>query len=325
MRMTERRGIVRIDRDAPRRFLHVGYQPGDWVAVFLKSYDTGETAQRVRPVSAVIAPRFQAWLRFRNAARWNVYVSVNAVAPGRSRTRDAIAAIRHVVLDVDRDGPRVLADLAVRRDLPTPSYVLHTSPARVHLLWRVQGFGAERVEALQRRLARQLGADAAATSCAQMTRLPGFVNYKHEPPHLVTVDERAATSLYAPMHFPRPPAAPSFNAPSIRLVSAAVPVIKDPLARARRFLARAPPAIAGQHGDGHTFRICCRLIRGFGLSDDETLAVLGDWNARCRPPWSDADLLGKVSHARRYGREPVGGLLTGHARHRDRIARTGWS
>ena len=39
--------------------------------------------------------------------------------------------------------------------------------------------------------------------------------------------------------------------------------------RARRFLARTPAAIAGQHGDLHTFRVCCRLVRGFALSDDE--------------------------------------------------------
>ena len=32
------------------------------------------------------------------------------------------------------------------------------------------------------------------------------------------------------------------------------------------------PAIAGHHGDLHTFRVCCRLARGFALDDDEALA-----------------------------------------------------
>ena len=49
-----------------------------------------------------------------------------------------------------------------------------------------------------------------------------------------------------------------------------------------RYLAAVPPAIAGQHGDVHTFRVCCRLVRGFALDDDEALAVLGGWNARLR-------------------------------------------
>ena len=31
------------------------------------------------------------------------------------------------------------------------------------------------------------------------------------------------------------------------------------------------------------------------------------WNARCEPPWSERELLAKLEHARRYGREPIGG------------------
>ena len=302
--------MIRIDRDAPHRFLQTGYQPDDWVAVLLKSYNTDETAQRVLPTSAVIAPRFQAWLRFHNAARWSIYVSVNAVAPGRSRTKDAIAAVRHVFLDVDRDGPRLLGALALRRDLPSPSYVLHTSPKRVHVFWKVRGFDVERVEALQKCLARELGTDSAATACSQMTRLPGFVNYKHELPHLVAVDYQALNSVFMPRDFPRPRAAHSQNVPVSRAALIVMHGRPAPLDRARRFLARTSPAISGQHGDLRTFRICCRMVRGFALSDDEALALLRDWNARCEPPWSDEDLLAKLKHARRYGREPVGGLLT---------------
>ena len=47
----------------------------------------------------------------------------------------------------------------------------------------------------------------------------------------------------------------------------------DRVGRARRFLESVEPAVAGQHGDLRTFRICCRVVRGFELSDDE--AVLG--------------------------------------------------
>src|SRR6266850_7369783 len=123
-----------IDRSAPLRFLQAAYQPDDWVAVFLKSYGTGRVAQRVGPLSLVSTPRFQAWLRAMNARRFNVYVGVNAIAPGRrSRTREAIRAIRHVFLDADDNGPHVLATIETRHDLPRPSYVLHSSPDRVHI------------------------------------------------------------------------------------------------------------------------------------------------------------------------------------------------
>jgi hypothetical protein len=33
------------------------------------------------------------------------------------------------------------------------------------------------------------------------------------------------------------------------------------------------------------------------------------WNARREPPWVERDLIDKLARARRYGREPIGGLL----------------
>jgi hypothetical protein len=50
-----------VDRSAPLRFLRTAYQPDDWVAVFLKSYETGRVVQRVGPLSMVVTPRYQAW------------------------------------------------------------------------------------------------------------------------------------------------------------------------------------------------------------------------------------------------------------------------
>lgn len=79
--------------------------------------------------------------------------------------------------------------------------------------------------------------------------------------------------------------------------------------RARAFLQRVDPAVAGQQGDLRTFRVCCRIVRGFDLSDDEAVGALREWNARCEPPWSERELRQKVTNARRYGREPQGGLL----------------
>src|SRR5204863_10119765 len=80
-------------------------------------------------------------------------------------------------------------------------------------------------------------------------------------------------------------------------------------ARAERFLLAVGPAVAGEHGDLRTFRICCRVVRGFGLSDHEAMSVLSEWNARCQPPWSERELLIKVQNARKYGREPLGALV----------------
>lgn len=294
---------------APARFLRTVFDPEDWVAIFLKSYVRSSVAQRVGPVSWVQSERFQRWLRAMNARTFNVFVSVNAIAAGRrSRTRDAIGAVRHVFLDADHDGPGVLSRLAARRDLPPPSYVLHSSPNHVHVFWRVTGFDCDSVERLQKQLARELETDPAATPVTQNTRLPGFFNHKRAQPHLVTIEYRNVDVTYGRENFPpvkeavawsqsvRPQAPANFDVPAVE--------------RAMRYLTSVPPAIAGQHGDVHTFRVCCRLVRGFALDEDQALHVLlSEWNARCDPPWSPAELLEKLHRAARYGREPVGGLL----------------
>ena len=39
------------------------------------------------------------------------------------------------------------------------------------------------------------------------------------------------------------------------------------------------------------------------------MMLLTSWNQRCSPPWSEKELRDKLLRARRYGREPIGGLL----------------
>jgi hypothetical protein len=159
---------------------------------------------------------------------------------------------------------------------------------------------------LQKQLAHELQTDSAATPVTQTTRLPGFFNHKRAEPHLVTIDYLDVKTRYGPEDFPQPEE-PLCWKPSPRRVS--VRLDGPAIDRAKRYLASVPPAIAGQHGDVHTFRVCCRLIRGFALTDDQALAVLAEWNVRCQPPWSPEELLDKLHRAARYGREPVGGLL----------------
>ena len=298
-----------IDADAPLAFLQAAYQRDDWVAVFLKSYASGRIAQRVAPLCVVMSSPFQAWLAEENQAGVNVYCSVNPLRERTvSRRRMAIRAIRHVFLDADHDGSAILAAIAARRDLPPPSYVLHSSKNRIHVFWRVVGFTIRHVEAVQKQLVRELDTDPAATSCAQMTRLPGFVNHKWVPPCGITMEYRCLHSVYTPSNFPTPLAVMPRGLSTTRSVRSGTGDAQV-LDRARRYLATMPPAITGQGGDRQTFRVCCRLVRGFALSDQEALTLLMDWNARCEPPWRARDLIEKLVHARRYGREPIGGLL----------------
>lgn len=55
-------------------------------------------------------------------------------------------------------------------------------------------------------------------------------------------------------------------------------------------------AVAGQGGDVHTTRTVWALRR-MGLDRAAAWQLLIDWNGRCAPPWSEADLAIKVSRA----------------------------
>lgn len=299
--------LERTHNDATGLFLKTVFDPTDWIAVFLKSYEEGRVAQRVGPVSWVQGEPCQRWLRSMNARKYNIFVSVNAIVPGRrSRTRDAIGSIRHVFLDADDDAPAVLSRIDARADLPNPSYVLYSSPNHAHVFWRASGFDHDLVERLQKHLARELRTDPAATPATQNTRLPGFFNHKRAEPHLVTIEYLDTKARYDPDDFPRPAEPPCYEPPGRPLApESGVSAVE----RAKRYVASVPPAIAGQHGDVHTFRVCCRLVRGFALNDDQALDVLTEWNAQCQPRWSTDELVDKLRRAAKYGREPVGGLL----------------
>ena len=73
----------------------------------------------------------------------------------------------------------------------------------------------------------------------------------------------------------------------------------DLIERARRYLAKMPPAITGQHGHDQTFAVACTLVQGFGLSVDAAAPLFADYNARCSPPWSEHDLAHKLADADR--------------------------
>ncbi len=298
--------MVSIDQCAPVCFIQAAFDPDDSIGVLLKTYRTGQVIQRIVPVASAISDRFQAWLRHMNAHGWNVYVGVNAYRPGRSRAREAVAHVRHLFLEEDLDGPGLLATLSTRPDLPPPSYVLHSSPGRLHVLWRVRDIVPSRVEQLQRELARELLTDRAATSCTQTTRLPGLLNHKRQPSVRVGIEYLHWRDVFGARDLPAVGAGTTPS--SMTKARRPLPATRS-VERARALLQCVDPAVAGQQGDLRTFRVCCRIVRGFDLSDDEAVRALSEWNARCEPPWSERELRQKVMNARRYGREPQGGLL----------------
>jgi hypothetical protein len=79
--------------------------------------------------------------------------------------------------------------------------------------------------------------------------------------------------------------------------------------RATTYIERMGPAIEGHGGDLHTFRVAIALVRGFSLPQDAALTLMTEWNATCRPPWTDRDLVRKLKVAAETSNRPLGYLL----------------
>jgi hypothetical protein len=155
----------------------------------------------VATLEKVLEPRYMAWLAYENANGANIYVSANPLFAGsRKRTKESIALVRHIYIDIDTDGDARLAALRASDLVPAPNAVLSTSPGKYQALWRVAGFDFEHQEETLKLLAIAFGGDLACTDRNRVLRLPGFENRKYSPAHLVTA-EYPVDGTYGPKDF----------------------------------------------------------------------------------------------------------------------------
>src|SRR5690348_14889109 len=167
-------------RQLSTEYLRDNFEPKDRLAVVLIHKRAKTVIQRLTTAERLRSDEVQDWLRDHNSRRFEVYVSMNALRPeATGRKKADIDAIRHVYLDLDEDGTARLEALLAREDLPKPNYIVNSSPNKWQVIWKVQEFSKDQAEGLQRGLARDCGADPAATDCARVLRLPGFYNYKY--------------------------------------------------------------------------------------------------------------------------------------------------
>jgi len=192
-----------MNKQIGSEYIRSNFRPDDRIAVVvMKKSDPKPPDQRVASAEQVASERFQSWLRYMNRERHEVYISMNTIkGTSNGRRKTDIAEIRHVYLDLDKNGPAALKALREREDLPTPNHVLESSPGKYQVVWRVEQFDAGQAEALMRGLVRDLGADPAATDSTRVLRLPGLYNHKYAAPHFVTV-ENLTDDVYTPARFP---------------------------------------------------------------------------------------------------------------------------
>lgn len=169
----------------PTEYIKANYEPSDRLAVVVLNRTRGETIQRITTAEA-IANRFQGWLRYKNAQGSDIYISQNALnQDADGRTKADVKTIRHVYLDLDRDGDKALAEIEASSNVPKPNFVINTSPGKYQVIWKVEGMNQAESENLMRAMVREFGGDPAATDSTRVLRLPGFFNKKYKDGHRI--------------------------------------------------------------------------------------------------------------------------------------------
>jgi hypothetical protein len=190
-----------MNTQTAHEFLTRCFRPGETVALLLRKESPASTTQRIVTLEQATAQRYLAWLRYENHNGANVYVAANPLRSGsRKRTKECIAEVRHLYLDIDVDGDNRIATLMESAAVPVPNVVLSTSPDKYQVLWKVEGFDFDQQESTLKLLAIAFGGDCACTDRNRVLRVPGFRNCKYYPAHPVRV-EYPSDSTYRPTDF----------------------------------------------------------------------------------------------------------------------------
>jgi hypothetical protein len=179
-------------------YIKDNFEPSDRIALLVLDRERRETLQRLLSAAKAGTATFQAWLRCRNQSA-DVYLGMNPLkAQASGRTKQYIARIRHLYLDLDHDGPEALRRIMESPFVPVPNYVLTTSPERHQVIWKVEDIPLDQAEVLLRAMVWEFGGDPAATDAARVLRLPGFANKKCRPDFLVTARHHSREIYHLP-------------------------------------------------------------------------------------------------------------------------------
>jgi RepB DNA-primase from phage plasmid len=148
--------------------------------------------QRILSAETIATPLFLYWLIEQNETGADIFLGMNPIKDHcYNRTKENIREIRHVYLDVDEDASASLHAIRTTGNIPTPTFVLDTSPEKHQVIWRVEGLDQGQAESLLRSLATQFRGDIAATDVCRVLRVPGFKNRKYNEQFLVRAIQEA--------------------------------------------------------------------------------------------------------------------------------------
>jgi hypothetical protein len=241
----------------------------------------------------------------------DVYFGVAARINDRSGKAENCAEALAVWADIDF---KMIGETAARARLASyplkPSFVVN-SGGGLHPYWLLNRpvnltTSRARFEAALRKLAADVAGDPAACDIARILRVPGTLNYKPEyvrqygkplPVHIESwIPERKYDfAQFVPANFEEPVVRPATSGKTPRSGVGAI-------RRARRYLRACPKPIINAGSDHLTYRVGAKLIGtaggDFGLTVEEALPLLCDWQPAFDPEWFRK----KLENVRRYAR-----------------------
>ncbi len=202
--------------------------------------------------------------------------------------------------------------------LSKPTIAIHSGHG-VHCYWWLTsplepGFWQE----LQQRLNATVGSDPVIKNPERLMRLPGFLNTKSEPYvkcEIVYIDPSLIYEIDDILphlkELPKPGKTP------VQTQQGERPGRMEHMehkARAMLYASKWESIAEGQGRNNAAYKHACQLRRDFDLPDNETWAILADWNQSNTPPLSDAELRQALENSTKYGKCKVGTKLNKPAR-----------
>lgn len=264
-------------------------------------FDPGDLVE----LRALPEPVRRRWLRAEQVPTFHVTPAWRAMnvhfGPNPRRRRGGTGADVTLARCLFVDIERVSADEVIARvtsaGLPEPTAVV-SSGGGMHIYWRLVEPMTDLAvwTARQKALIAALGSDPVVHDPPRVMRLPGTLNHKYDPPRACEV-----VACHADVRHPLD-SFPALASPTPVQVSVTSRVrsgsSSDLEHRAAAYLDRMPPAISGQGGHSATYAAATALVHGFGLEPAVAFAMLSDqYNPRCQPPWTEKELMHKVTEA----------------------------
>lgn len=198
------------------------------------------------------------------------------------------------------------------KGMPEPTLVLWSGNGP-HVYWRLTQpmHDLDHWSACQKSLIQALGSDASIHDAPRIMRLPGTFNHRRgQVARILWADVSLRYSLDELLYRIPMKTKPASARPATSHGRGTAGNVQE---RARKYLARCPAAISGQRGHSKAFEVVRSLVWGFDITDEnEALALLAEWNARCVPEWSERELRHKIreSLTKPFGKQR-GWLKTG--------------